>query len=120
MFQMLNRQIKEGVVLKELVIVIDLGRYKITLPVLLNVGGNRILQGNHQVHIFALDSNHELVGGTESLVRFFKCLYARRIFGQQVRKVGIKLKARLKENGNCAKERHYQIKSKRLILVLTN
>ena len=99
---MLYGQIKQSVIHEELVFVVDLGRNEITLPVLVNVFPNGILQGGDQIDIVTLDGNHELVGGTEPLIRLFKGLDARGALGQQVRKVRIKLEAGLKENRNRA------------------
>ena len=90
-FEVLYRKVQERIVLKELIVVIDLRRNKIALPILANVFANRVLKGGNQLHILTLDSDHKAIRAAKSFERFFESLYARRIFGQKVRQVGIEL-----------------------------
>ena len=94
-FQVLYGQVEKSVILEELIVVIYLCGDEVAFPILVDVIGDGILQGNHQVHVFALDGDHELVGRAETLVRLLKGLYAGSVFGQQVGKVGVKLESRL-------------------------
>ena len=117
---MLYRQVKQCIILEELVVVIDLSRNEIAFPILVDVFGNRILQGHHQVQVFALDSDHELICRTKTQIRFFERLYAGSILRQQVRKIRIQFKAWLKQDRNGKKHRKNQVKGKSLVLVLAN
>ena len=115
--KVLHRQVEKGVVLEELVVVIDLGRDKIALPVLVDVLADRILQCGHQVHVLALDGNHEAVGASKTLVGFLEGLHARSVFRQQVREVGVELEPRLEENRYRKQHRKNEVEGQGLVLV---
>ena len=120
MFKMLDRQIKERIVLEELVLVVHLGRDEIALPVLMDIGADGILQGGNQFGVLALDGYHEAVSRTEPLVGFLEGLHAGRIFGQQVREVGIEFEPRLEQDRDCQNDGQNQVKGERLVLVPAN
>ena len=86
----------------------------------MDVFADGILQCGHQVHVFALYGYHEAVGAPETLVGLFEGLYARGVFGQQVRKVGIELEPRLVQDGNGKEYRKEEVKGQRLVLVPAN
>ena len=117
---MLYRQVEQRIVLEELVVVINLRRDEIALPVLVDVFADGILQCGHQMHVFTLDGNHEAVGAPETLVGLLEGLHARGIFGQQVRKVGIELEPGLVQDGNGKKHRKDEVEGQRLVLVPAN
>ena len=119
-FEMLDRQVEERIVLEKLVVVVHLRRDVVALPVLADVIADGILQSGDQFHVLALDGNHEAVGRSETLVRFFKSLHARRIFGKQVREVRIEFEPRLYENRERTEDGEQQVEGQRLVLVGTN
>ena len=84
-FQVLDGEVEKRVVFEELIVVIDLRRYEIALPVLVNVIVDGILECGDEFRIFALNGEHEAVRAAEPVKRFLKRDDARRIFRKELR-----------------------------------